>query len=235
VLVNGHIVRRYKRFLADVVLEDGQEVTAHCPNTGRMTSCWVAGAPVQLSHSDNPRRKLAWTLERVDMGSGWVGVHTGRTNPVVGEALRGRLVKTLDEYREVIAEPRLELPGHPAARLDFRLESPGLPIAWVEVKNSTLLAGEAILFPDAVTERGAKHLRLLAELVARGDRGVMLFAVNRPEGYWFEPAAEIDPNYARILAEVAAQGVELIAYRICHHPAAMVLGDELPVRLPTVG
>ncbi|MCG2633792.1 MAG: DNA/RNA nuclease SfsA [Gammaproteobacteria bacterium] len=228
-LVNGRIQRRYKRFLADVTLDDGREVVAHCPNTGSMTGCWAPGAPVQLSHSDNPKRKLAWTLERVDMGGGWIGVHTGRTNPVVEEALRAGSVKGIDDYLRVTPEVTLDLPGHTRSRLDFRLAAASKPDLWIEVKNTTLLTGNRVRFPDAVTARGRKHLTLLAELVARGERGMILFAVNRPEGDGFEVAAEIDPDYATTLAEVMAQGVEAIAVRINHHATGMQIHDRVPL------
>ncbi len=129
-LTNGRILRRYKRFLADVELDDGTLVTAHCPNTGRMTGCWVAGAAVQLSFSNNPKRKLAWTLERVDMGMGWVGVNTARTNSVVAEAILAGRVPSLVGYRKLQREVRFSLPGHPASRLDLQLSEGERADAW---------------------------------------------------------------------------------------------------------
>lgn len=232
-LFDGKIIRRYKRFLADVELDDGRMVTAHCPNTGSMRGCWEAGAPVQLSHSDNPRRKLAWTLERVDMGQGWIGVHTGRTNPVVGEALRAGGIASLAGYTEVRGEAACQLPGLPRSRLDFHLSDGPAADVWVEVKNVTLWdGGERLLFPDAVTERGLKHLELLAAVCARGARGMMIFALNRPEGNSFAPASAIDPAYASTLRRVVREvGVEVIALRIQHLPQALRLGEEVALQL----
>jgi sugar fermentation stimulation protein A len=215
-LTDGIIVRRYQRFLADVEIADGRRVTAHCPNTGTMATCWRAGVPVQLSHSDNPNRKLPWTLERVDMGGGWVGVHTGRTNPVMAEAIEGGLIAPLRGYRRLRREASFRPAGLPGGRLDILLSEGEGPDALVEVKNATLLDGERIRFPDAVSERGKKHLDLLAEAVRQGLRGALLFAVNRPEGTFFAPAWRIDPAYAARLCEVAALGVEVLAVRIRH-------------------
>jgi len=228
-LINGHIIRRYKRFLADVELDSGETVTAHCPNTGSMTGCWAPGAPVQLSISDNPARKLKYTLERVDMGAGWVGVHTGRTNPVIAEAIELGHIPALAGYGKLEREVGIELPGHPRSRLDILLRDGGRqPDAWVEIKNTTLLSGDCVCFPDAVTERGRKHLEVLQALVKDGHRGVIVFAVNRPEGEAFRPAADIDPQYAAILARVMQSGVEAVAARIVHTETGMEVRGQLP-------
>lgn len=225
-LTPGRILRRYKRFLADVTLHDGQQVVAHCPNTGSMRTCWEPGAPVELSYSGDPRRKLAWTLERVDMGQGWIGVHTGRTNPVVAEAVEQGRIPALAGYRTLRREVPFAASGL-AGRLDLGLEDGAGPDALVEVKNVTLLDGDRLRFPDAVTERGRKHLELLAAACAQGLRGVILYALNRPEGAAFAPAAAVDPDYARCLREVAAAGVEVLAVRIAHGPQALwVAGAE---------
>lgn len=220
-LTTGTLIQRYKRFLADVELPGTGVVTAHCPNTGSMASCWRPGAPVRLSHSDNPKRKLAWTLECVDMGSGWVGVNTSRVNSAVKAAIEHGAITSLGGYARIRSEPRVEFDGHPASRFDLLLENDRGPGCFIEVKNTTLLVGDAVKFPDAVTERGRKHLELLALAVARGARGVILFAVNRPEGRWFEPAAEIDPQYAEALSRVAAAGVEVIVARLRHNETTL--------------
>jgi len=220
-LTQGIILRRYKRFLADIELADGSVVTAHCPNTGAMTTCWEPGAPVQISHSDNPKRKLAWTLERVDMGGGWIGVNTSRTNAVVAEALEAGHITELASYRSLRREVRFEPPGHPRSRLDFFLSEGDRADAYVEVKNVTLLDGDRLRFPDAVSERGRKHLDVLQEAVNQGYRGVILFALNRPEGHGFSPAETIDPAYAQRLREVVASGVEAVALRVRHTETGM--------------
>ncbi|HEC15589.1 MAG TPA: DNA/RNA nuclease SfsA [Sedimenticola sp.] len=231
-LTNGTILRRYKRFLADVELEDGSVVSAHCPNTGAMTGCWEPGAPVQLSHSDNPRRKLAWTLERVDMGRGWIGVNTMRANPVIAEAVASGGIPPLSGYGALRREVRLKSSGHPRSRLDLHLsDGPGAD-AFVEIKNVTLLDGDRLCFPDAVSERGRRHLDLLLEAVRLGCRGVILFALNRPEGRCFSPAREIDPAYARRLEEVVGQGVEALAVRIRHTDEGMEVGGMVEVVRP---
>jgi len=215
-LTTGTLIKRYKRFLADVELPGVGVVTAHCPNTGSMASCWKPGAPVRLSHSANPKRKLAWTLECVDMGHGWVGVNTGRVNAAVKAAIEHGAVAGLDAGARIRSEPRIAFDGHPASRFDLLLEDDCGPACFVEVKNTTLLVGQSVKFPDAVTERGRKHLELLAAAVSQGARGVILFAVNRPEGRWFEPAAEIDPQYADALSRAVDAGVEVIVARLRH-------------------
>jgi len=230
-LTEGRIQRRYKRFLADILLDDGRLITAHCPNTGSMQGCWEPGARVAVSHSDNPRRKLAWTLERVDMGRGWIGVHTGRTNPVVEEAVGDGVIAGLRGYGRIRREVTYAPEGCERARFDLRLSQGERPDAWVEVKNVTLWREEALCFPDAVSERGRKHLRLLAQACREGFRGVMVYALNRPEGCVFRPADEIDPAYGETLRQVVAEGVELIAVRIQHGPESMRVTGEVPVRL----
>lgn len=229
-LTDGHIVRRYKRFLADVVLADGREVVAHCPNTGAMTGCWAAGAPVQVSYSDNPKRKLAWTLERVDMGNGWVGVNTHRVNGVVAEALSANRVPMLAGYGRLGREVAVDVAGH-KARLDMLLDQGRAPDAYVEVKCVTLFDGDRLRFPDAVTARGLRHLDTLAALVSAGHRGVMVYALNRPEGDSFSPADAIDPAYGARLREVQAAGVELLALRITHAGRGMQVSCQMPIAL----
>ncbi len=230
-LTGGRILRRYKRFLADVELEDGRQVVAHCPNTGAMDTCWEPGAPAQVSHSDNPKRKLAWTLERVDMGQGWVGVHTGRTNPVNAEGIERQRIAPLRGYPQVRREVGFTAPGHPRSRIDLELSGGSGRDALVEIKNATLLGPQAVLFPDAVTERGRKHLDVLAEAVRQGKRGVVLFAVNRPEGDGLRPAWERDPAYCRRLAEVVEAGVEALAVRLLHTAGGIEVGPALALDL----
>lgn len=230
-LTDGTIQRRYQRFLADVVLADGRSVTAHCPNTGSMATCWTPGAPVQLSQSDRPTRKLPWTLERIDMGGGWIGVHTGRPNQVLAEGIGAGLIPPLAGYRQLRREAPFHAEGLPSGRLDLHLSAGEQPDAWVEIKNVTLLDGAALRFPDAVSERGRKHLDLLAEAVRRGLRGILLFAVNRPEGERFAPAWGIDLRYAQRLLEVAGLGVEVLAVRIRHGAEDLGTGPLLPVDL----
>ncbi|MCG7879135.1 MAG: DNA/RNA nuclease SfsA [Candidatus Thiodiazotropha endolucinida] len=230
-LTNGRILRRYKRFLADIELPDGKVVTAHCPNTGSMLGCWQPGASVQISHSDNPKRKLAWTLERVDMGQGWIGVHTGRTNPVIEEAIREGRVDDLCGYRSVRREVVFRHKDE-KSRFDLYLTEGDRANAWVEVKNVTLWQGTALRFPDAVTLRGRKHLAQLAEACRQGYRGIMVYALNRPEGDYFKPADEIDPDYGATLRRVVLEfGVEILALRIEHGKNSMRVTTSVEVVL----
>ncbi|MCU7945334.1 MAG: DNA/RNA nuclease SfsA [Candidatus Thiodiazotropha sp. (ex Cardiolucina cf. quadrata)] len=231
-LSNGRILKRYKRFLADIELPGGEVITVHCPNTGSMLGCWQPGAPVQISHSDNPRRKLAWTLERVDMGSGWIGVHTGRTNPVIEEAIERGGIAKLTGYRTIRRETTFNPDAAEKSRFDFYLSQGDQPDAWVEVKNVTLWQGDGLSFPDAVTERGRKHLDTLAEACQQGYRGGMVYALNRSEGDCFYPADEIDKQYGETLRRVVCEaGVEVVAVRIEHGSNFMRVAGEVPVVL----
>jgi sugar fermentation stimulation protein A len=196
-----------------------------------MATCWEPGAPVQLSYSNNPRRKLAWTLERVDMGTGWVGVHTGRTNPVMAEGIGLGRIPVLAGYKELGREVAYAPAGHPKGRLDIALsDGPGADVL-IEVKNVTLLDGDCLRFPDAVSERGRKHLDLLRAALEEGRRGVILFALNRPEGVRFAPAWSIDPAYAKRLVEVVGDGVEALAVRARHTDTGIEAGEALPLYL----
>ena len=179
---------------------------------------------MQLSHSGNPKRKLPWTLERIDMGKGWVGVNTSRVNRIVAAAVNSGRVPPLAGYRGMRNEPAFRAPGFPDSRFDLLLSDGPQRDAFVEVKNTTLVQGESITFPDAVTERGRKHLELLLEAVKQGRRGVILFALNRPEGRWFEPAHTIDPGYAETLERVHAGGVEIVVVRLRHENSQVSVG-----------
>lgn len=230
-LTPATIVRRYKRFLTDVVLETGETVVAHCANTGAMTGCWEHGAPVQLSASNNPKRKLDWSLERVDMGQGWIGVNTARTNPMIGHFLSTGVIPGLSDYEEIIPEPIYQPLGYNKSRFDFRLGHRDKKKCFIEVKNTTLIIKGQAAFPDAVTTRGQKHLNLLAHAVEQGYRAMMLYAVNRSEGEYFTPARDIDPQYAELLSSVIDAGVEVVALRIIHTDTGMAAGELLPVQL----
>jgi sugar fermentation stimulation protein A len=211
-LIPATLIRRYKRFLADVRLADGREVTVHCPNPGRMDGCREPGSEVLLSDSHNPRRKLRYTWELVRAGTTWVGVNASRPNAVVREAIEGGTIAELADYRAV----RSEVAYGANSRVDLLLED-GARRCYVEVKNVTLAEAGVAMFPDAVTARGLTHLRELAARVAAGDRAVMVYLVNREDCHAFRPAAHIDPAYAAGLAEATARGVEVLVYaaRVC--------------------
>ncbi|MEO5366590.1 MAG: DNA/RNA nuclease SfsA [Magnetococcus sp. WYHC-3] len=231
-LVSGRLVTRYKRFLADVRLDDPQRtlVTAHCANSGSMRGLCTPEAPVWLSPAAGKGRRLAWTWELVQDGHSWVGVHTGRANALVGEALTAQRIPALAGGGLVQAEVSVAA----GTRLDFRLDGGGSgPPCFVEVKSVTLLQEPGVAaFPDAVTLRGRKHLETLAQLAQNGARAVILYVVQRNDCQRFMPAAAIDPNYAATLRTVMAAGVEaLVAY--CRvSPLALTLERTLPWEIP---
>ena len=225
-LIEGRLLRRYQRFLADVELNDGRVVTAHTPNTGSMQQCAVAGCEVLLSASDNPKRKLAWSWELVKVNGSWVDINTHRANRVVAEALRQGRIVGLAGY-EVTPEFRFG-----ESRLDFMLEKAGERVL-LEVKNVTLCCQPGMAcFPDAVTLRGQKHLRELAAAVELGSRAVIFFLVQRSEARSFAPADAIDPEYGRLLRRATAAGVEVLAYRTKVSPQAVRIGGKVNIVLP---
>ncbi len=207
-LICGRLVRRYKRFLADVILADGTVATAHCPNSGRMTGCSSPGQPVYLSYQNNPKRKLKYRWELIDMPTSLVGVNTMVPNRLVAGALRSGAIPLLKGYGEVSQE--VVVNAH--SRLDLKLTGRGLPDCYVEIKNCTLVEGGVAMFPDAPTTRGQKHLRELSLLKSRGMRAVIFFLVQRMDARTFAPADHIDPEYGRRLRRAVDQGVEIMAY-----------------------
>jgi sugar fermentation stimulation protein A len=207
-MIYGTLIKRYKRFLADVELEDGSVITVHCPNTGRMTTCAEPGWRVALSDSNNPKRKYRYTWELVHNGDGWICVNTGRANEIACEAVSSGTIPELAGYTEVIREQTF---GN--SRFDLLLRTDD-DLCYVEVKSVTLLATDGCYaFPDAVTERGRKHLNELIEVVNAGHRAAMLFVISRSDGTTFRVADEIDPNYAAALKVAIAAGVEIHAWR----------------------
>lgn len=226
-LIPGILINRYKRFLADVRLDNGIVVTAHCPNSGSMMGCAAPGSPVLLSRSDNPLRKLRFTWELVHAGGGWVGINTQLPNRLAREGIENGTVSELQGYGVI----RSEVPyGSERSRIDLLLEGEA-GRCYVEVKNVTLVERGMALFPDAVTTRGQKHLRELMEVVRHGDRGVIFFVVQRGDATAVAPAAAIDPEYARLLREAVGQGVKAIAYQADVSPNEVVLSRALPVIL----
>ncbi len=220
----GYLVRRWKRFLAEVELEpDHRLVAVHVPNSGSMLGLAEPGREVVVSWSPNPGRKLPWTLELVAVEGGWAGVNTMLPNALVAAALGAELIPELAGY----LSRRQEVSPEPGTRFDFCLEHPDRPRCWVEVKNVTLArAGEA-LFPDSITSRGLKHLRVLEKFLARGDRAVVFFLVQRPDCERFRPAGEIDPRYAAGLKAALAAGVEALCWRSRPEPEGISLDRRL--------
>ena len=226
-LVEGRFVRRYKRFFADVELPGGEVVVSHCPNPGSMQSCAPDGARVWLSESDSPTRKLRYTWELVEADGAMVCVNTGRANGLVAEALERGAIPALRGWGDV----RREVRYGERSRVDFLLRR-GERLCYLEVKSVTLALGRRIAgFPDAVTERGRRHLEELMAVAADGHRAVLLFAVNRTGARSVRPADHIDPRYGEAIRRAAGAGVEILAHASRITPRGMTLGPPLPVEL----
>ena len=223
-LIRGRLVRRYKRFLSDVELSTGEQVVAHCANPGSMLGLAEPGTEVWLSPARNPARKLRYSWELVAAGGGLVGINTGHPNAIVAEALAGDRIPELAGYRNLRREVRY---GR-NSRIDILLEEDGRPPCYVEVKNVTLKRGaEAAEFPDAVTQRGTKHLAELAAMARSGARAVMFFLVQRGDCARLEIAGDIDPDYHSAFAAALAHGVEAICYDCDVAPEAIELNRGL--------
>lgn len=226
-LIEGRLIRRYKRFLADVELDDGTVLTVHCPNSGSMLGCVGAGWPVRLSLSDNPKRKYPHTWEMVHNGRCWIGINTMRTNRIVEEAIRGGQITELSPFDELRPEVRLG----DSSRIDFVLDR-GQRRTWIEVKSVTMVDdGGRYAFPDAVTTRGARHLRELTTAVEAGDRAVMFYLIQRSDGDGFATADHIDPAYGDELRRSVERGVEVLAYRAEVSPVEIRVAERVNVSL----
>ena len=229
-LQEARLLRRYKRFLADVEFPDGQRLTVHCPNTGSMLGCAEPGMRVWLSRAANPDRKYAWTWEQVEALPGVaVGIHTGRSNALVREAIGAGVIRELAGYPEL----RDEVVAGEGFRVDFLLGGQhGRPECYLEVKNVTAAVTEGMaLFPDAVSERASRHLRELMAKVRGGARAMLCFCVQRDDVAEVRPADAIDPEYGRTLREALAAGVEACAYVARVSPLEAALYRSVPVRL----
>jgi sugar fermentation stimulation protein A len=226
-LARGTLLRRYKRFFADVVLEDGRAVTAHVPNPGAMLGLKDEGLGVRLSRSNDPKRKLAWTLEMVEACGGLVGVNTMHPNRLAEEAIAAGRIAELAGYAEMRREVRYDTDS----RIDILLTAPDRPPAYVEVKNVHFMRQPGLAeFPDCVTARGVKHLKALERVAASGGRAVMLFVVQRMDCDQFDTADDIDTAYGPALRDAAARGVEVLCYA-CHlTDSGIRLDQPLPWR-----
>ena len=225
-LLRGRLIRRYKRFLADVDLDGHGVVTAHVPNTGSMMGLDLPGSPVLVSVHEGKQRKLPYTLELVESHGGWVGVNTSLPNRIVEEAIVAGRIPSLRRF----ARLRREVRYGERSRIDLLLENGGEK-CFIEVKNVTLRAqgSRLALFPDAVTERGRRHLLDLADEVLSGNRAVMFFLVNRPDCTRMAPAEAIDPAYAEALRRAVREGVEVLAYRTRTSPEGITVDRKVPV------
>jgi sugar fermentation stimulation protein A len=225
-LIRGTLVQRYKRFLADVRLPNGEIVTAHCTNTGSMMGCKEPGSTVYISRSDKEGRRLLYTWEIIGVGRTWVGINTMHPNRLVAEAVAKGAIRELQGYDNI----RREVVTRQGTRLDLCLEKSN-GMCFVEVKNVTLVIGGAAAFPDAVSERGTKHLKELMWLRHKGHRAAVVFVIQRNDCSIFRPADEIDPTYGRWLRRAVRARVEVLPYRAHVTPREIVLTERLPVRL----
>lgn len=223
----GILLKRYKRFLADILIENNQTMTVHCPNSGSMLGCSEPGMEVIISKADNPKRKYGWTLEMVRKDNTWIGVNTGMTNKIVHEALQNG---TIDDFGKIESiRPEIKVSGK--SRLDFFLETENGQV-YLEVKNCSLARNLSAMFPDAVTARGTKHLLELDKLRNDNITTAVLFCIQRDDANQFTPAAEIDPLYAKTLKEVQARGVRVLAWQAVTGPEEIFLNNRLPVFIP---
>lgn len=209
-LIPASLLKRYKRFLADVQLESGETVTAHCPNTGSMAGCSEPGRKVYLSVHDNPRRKYKYTWELIDMPTSLVGVNTLVPNRLVARSIEQKLIPELAQYIKVKRE--VKIGEH--SRIDLLLVDGSGKHCYIEIKNCTLVNDGVAQFPDAVTTRGLKHIIELENLVKAGHRCIMFYFIQRMDARVFRPADHIDPDYGRRLRQAAEKGIEILAYDV---------------------
>jgi sugar fermentation stimulation protein A len=231
-LIEGRLVQRYKRFFADVRLANGDTVVAHCANSGSMLSVKETGARVWISPARNPERKLRYTWEMIEVNGAMVGINTAHPNRIVAEAIAAGEIPELAGYATLTRERKY---GR-NSRIDILLEDPARPACYVEVKNVSLRRGGEVHcpaeFPDAVTERGAKHLKEMTDIVKAGGRAMMVYLAQRADCRTFKIAADIDPAYAQALEEALAAGVEAVCYGCAVGPDAITIANPLTLDLP---
>ncbi len=226
-LIPGTLIRRYQRFLADVRLQNGQTVIAHCPNTGSMKGCSEPGRPVYVSFHDNPQRKLKYTWELIDMPTSLVGVNTFVSNRLVYAAVKAGRIPELCGYRSVTREVKVS--DH--SRIDLMLADGIHKHCYVEIKNCTLVDNRVARFPDAVTTRGLKHIQELQALVNSKCRCVMFYFIQRMDARLFKPADDIDPDYGAGLRKAVKRGIEIIAYDVRIDLNRIRLNRRIPCEL----
>ncbi len=224
-LIHGTLIKRYKRFLADVKLDSGEIITAHCTNSGTMRSCLEDNAEVYLTPVDDPKRKTKFTWEMIKINGDWVGINTGNPNKLAFDAVKNGEIEKLKGYTEVKREVKFE-----DSRFDVMAQNEH-EACFIEVKNVTLKEGNYARFPDAVTTRGKKHLETLIRVKEQGMRAVMLYIIQRMDVDTFAPAKEIDPEYAKTLKKAHEKGVEIIPVLAEVTPGKIELVKEIPFEL----
>ena len=225
-VLEGLFQKRYKRFFVDFEL-DGETQTAHCANTGSMHGLLIEGAPVRVTHTNDPKRKLKYGLQMIKTPTSWVGVNTMLPNKLVWEAWEAGKFKAWKKFDSAKREYKL----NPKTRLDMALFKDDEAVHFIEIKNVTLAEGNVALFPDAKTERGQKHLRELTELVEQGYSAEMLYVVQRTDCDTFSPAKEFDPEYARLLKEAKKAGVKVSAYPVEMSSDRIELDTSQPLKI----
>ena len=228
-LVPGRLIKRYKRFLADVILDDGRQVTAHCANPGAMIGLQEPGLRVWLEPNDDPKKKLkfGWRVVQLDSGA-WVGIDTSLPNKIIDEALRDHKIAPLAEYNTIQPEQKYGA----NSRVDFLLSAHTLPQAYVEVKNVHLLrSGDWAEFPDTVTARGLKHLGVLGDMAEAGHRAVLIYCVQHTGCARFRLATDLDPAYAEASKRALQRGVEMLCYSCAVSCEQITLERALPLHI----
>ncbi len=225
-LYEGTLIKRYKRFLADIELDDGSQITAHCANPGSMLGLKEPGQKVWLSKSDNPKRKLPFSWELTEVDGAIIGINTSRPNALVEEAILNSTISELLDY----AALKREVKYGTNSRIDILLSDDAKPDCYVEVKNVHYLREEGhFAFPDSVTARGAKHLEEMSQMVANGCRAVMVYLIQRDDGDRFSIAKDLDPNYGSAFERALSNGVEAIAYACKMTPAGIDAYRRIPI------
>lgn len=224
-LYQGILIKRYKRFLADVELKNGKVITAHCANTGSMLECAEPGRTVWLSYHDNPGRKYKYSWDIIDMGQSLVGVNTGVPNRLVKRSVQSGLIEELNGYDSIKAEIKTA----EGSRLDLGLFKAGRRDCYVEIKNCSLVRDGRAFFPDAVTKRGLKHLKELQRLIKEKNRALMFYLIQRSDAKSFSPADHIDPEYGKELRQAMKSGVEVLAYSAVVTTTYIQIGKKLPL------
>jgi sugar fermentation stimulation protein A len=223
-LIPGKLLQRYQRFVADVKLETGEMVTAHCPNTGSMQGCCEPGRTVYLSMHNNPKRKYKYTWEMIAMPTSLVGIDTLVANRLVSRSLEQKQIAELSEYTRI--EREVKVGEH--SRIDLLLTGSAGQRCYIEIKNCTLVAEGIAQFPDAITSRGLKHISELENLRKAGHRCMMFYFIQRMDAKMFQPADHIDPEYARSLRHAVKRGIEVLAYDVRIDLQGIELNKNIP-------